>query len=278
MRGHLHEARTRLDRVLAMPASRDHPESRGRALEAAGGIAYWQADMQAARVFYDENLELARAGADPKTIADALYNASFPLLVGRIDVDKARALLAEAMPIYERLGDRAALGRCKWALGNSYWFNGQFAEAVAPLDEAIEQARETGDRFSYGWALHTRALLAIDMKDGARAKPLIEEAMGIFSGVGDISGMSLILADFADLAMLEGDRERAARILGAALAQEKRAGTGLGSLVNVLEGRALFTLTTDSDEALKAEGQAWPLERAIAYALREDLHPKVPAV
>src|SRR5207302_5647945 len=45
MRGHLHEGRRRMDDVLAMPGSGEFPAERLAALEAAGGLAYWQADM-----------------------------------------------------------------------------------------------------------------------------------------------------------------------------------------------------------------------------------------
>src|SRR5438132_11141631 len=120
--------------------------------------------MVAARAFYDESLELARATGVPRTIGDAIYNASFPLLVGRLDMDQAGVLLEEAMAIFRGLGDRAALGRCLWALGNSNWFLQRLDTAAGELDEAIQLSRELGDRFTYSWALHTRALVAIDMK------------------------------------------------------------------------------------------------------------------
>ena len=278
MRGHLQEARARLESALNLPGSRDHPSARRQALAAAGGVAYWQADMEAAHVFYSENLELARATGDPKTIGDAIYNASFPLLVGRLNLDQARLLLSESMEIFRRLDDKAALGRCLWALGNSLWFLDRLAEAVVPLDEAIRLARETNDRFSYAWGLHTRALVAIDMKEADTARPLIDEAMSLFADVGDVSGIVLVLSDFADLALLEGDRERAARLVGAAAAHERRAGAGLGTLVNFLEERGASTLTTEADQAFKAEGQTWTLDQAVAYALGHDPHQQAAGI
>ena len=98
---------------------------------------------------------------------------------------------------------------------------------------------------------------------------LIGERHGLrlFVDVGDVSGVILVLTDFADLALLGGDRERAARLAGAALAHEKKAGAGLGSLVSVLEGRGAASLTMEADLALMAEGQAFTLDQAVAYAL-----------
>src|SRR6202022_2705307 len=54
MRGHLHEGRRRMEAVLAKPNSGEFPKERLAALEAAGGLAYWQADMDVAQRFYDE--------------------------------------------------------------------------------------------------------------------------------------------------------------------------------------------------------------------------------
>ena len=49
MRGHLREARSRLKTILAIPEAREHPKERARALEAAGGVAYWLGDLPAAQ-------------------------------------------------------------------------------------------------------------------------------------------------------------------------------------------------------------------------------------
>jgi tetratricopeptide (TPR) repeat protein len=247
-------------------------------VEAAGGVAYWQGDMDAARVFYDENLELARATGDPRTIADALYNVSFPLIVGRLAIEASRPLLEEAVGIYRTLGDDAAVGRCLWAIGNIAWFEGQPELAIPPLDEAIELFRKTGDRFSYAWGLHTRALAAIDLKDAATAKPLAEEAMQLFLEVEDVSGMVLVLNDFAELALVEGDRERAAKLAGAELAHEAQIGSGIGSLTKVRGTRGLIGLDTEADQRAMAEGRRWSLEQAVAYALGHDLHREAASV
>ena len=53
MRGHISEGRTRVDRVLAMPGWTATPtRARLRTLEAAGGLAYWAADVEAASTHY----------------------------------------------------------------------------------------------------------------------------------------------------------------------------------------------------------------------------------
>ena len=78
MRGHIVEGRTRLDRVLAMPQWSDEPApARLRALEAAGGLAYWGGDLVAAGMHYRAAVEVARALGDDAELANALYNLFF---------------------------------------------------------------------------------------------------------------------------------------------------------------------------------------------------------
>src|SRR5205814_9419112 len=72
MRGHIHEGRARVVAALALPKSRDYPMERLQALEAAGGLAYWQADMESAQRFYDECLEVTRTTGDQRALANAL--------------------------------------------------------------------------------------------------------------------------------------------------------------------------------------------------------------
>src|SRR5437588_7357506 len=100
MRGHLHEGRRRMDDVLAMPGSGEFPQERLAALEAAGGLAYWQADMRVAQRFYDECLELTRKMGDDRALANALYNAAFPRVVSREAIAEAKPMLDEALPLF----------------------------------------------------------------------------------------------------------------------------------------------------------------------------------
>src|SRR2546429_1125078 len=89
MRGHLREGRARMETVLALPDGDKFPAARRQALEAAGGIAYWQADMDAAQVWYDECLLLTRLTSDKRALANAIYNDAFPSVVNKRDILRA---------------------------------------------------------------------------------------------------------------------------------------------------------------------------------------------
>src|SRR5207244_12895194 len=59
MRGHLREGRARVEAVLRLPGCDKFPEASRHALEAAGGIAYWQEDMDAEQAWYDVALDVS---------------------------------------------------------------------------------------------------------------------------------------------------------------------------------------------------------------------------
>jgi hypothetical protein len=81
MRGHIHEGLARTQQVPVMPNGKEFPTERLQALEAAGGLAYWQGDQDAAQSIYDESLALTRRVGDKRAIANAIYNGGFPIMV-----------------------------------------------------------------------------------------------------------------------------------------------------------------------------------------------------
>jgi predicted ATPase/class 3 adenylate cyclase len=268
MRGHLHEGRARLTAILAMPESKQYPDSRAHALEGAGGIAYWQGDMPVAQAFYDECLELRRAGDDRRELANAMYNAGFPAMVNRSNMERSEVLLEEALPIYRELADEAGISGCQWAIGNLLYFRKSYENAIRALDEAIELFRKGANRFGLGWALHTRSLCALRAGDVAGARKYIREALQLFSEAGDISGMSLLLDDAGEAVMAEGDRWGGIQLASAAAAVQATSGAGLGSILNLEEGRSRRDYVSgEDDEHAWAAGQAMTLEHAVALAL-----------
>jgi predicted ATPase/class 3 adenylate cyclase len=272
MRGHLHEGRARLTTILAMPVSGQHPDSRARALEGAGGIAYWQGDMPAATGFYDECLALRRTGDDRRELANAIYNASFPWMVNRSDLARSQVLLEEALPIYRELADEAGISGCQWAIGNLLYYGKSYDRAINALDEAIALFRKGGNRFGLGWALHTRSLSALRTGDVAGARRCVHEALEMFSEARDLSGISLLLDDAGEVAMAEGNRTAGIRLASAAAAHQAVAGAGLGSILNVEEGRSRREYVSgDEDERAWASGEAMTIEEAVALALDQPL-------
>src|SRR3989442_14363133 len=268
MRGHLHEGRRRMDGVLAMPNSGEFPKERLAALEAAGGLAYWQADMVVAQRFYDECLELTRMQGDDPALANALYNAAFPRVVGRVAIAEAKPMFAEALPLFRKIGDQTGVARVLWGIGNALFFAKEYADARPVLEEAVALNRKLDDRFGLGWSIHTLGLVTLNLGDAERAQACWLEALHLFAAAGDVPGMVLQLDNLSALARHNGDFKRAGRLSAAASAHQISSGTALASLLREEESRTGQDGRTEGEAArVSAEGHAMSLEQAVAYAL-----------
>jgi predicted ATPase/class 3 adenylate cyclase len=268
MRGYLAEAREHAERVLALAGSADLPDARAAALEAAGGIAYWQGQLNVARGWYAEAVEIARASGDDARIANAIYNLSFTFTLEHEDQVQARALAKEAVEIYRRLGDEAGIGRSLWGEANTYYFFRDFAGGIDLAEEALEIFRRLDDRFMMGWTLYMLALYNLTL-DRRAMRQFLEEALPLFTEIEDKSGYAMIFDAFAALFWTEGDVTRAIRLAGYASALEASTGAGLARINRESADFYPATLTTDPELAASfAEGQRMTVEQATELALR----------
>jgi tetratricopeptide (TPR) repeat protein len=266
-RGQIREGRRRTAEVLALPGGA--PRERMAALSAAGGMAYWQADMPAAGAAYGEALELARRLGEPRALAQALYDASFPVGMGG-DVPAAMALLEEGLAIAQRLRDASLTGEILWGTGTVYWYNGGHAEAEPFYERALQVLEGTDAVFVLGWALRMRGAIRGARGDVERARGDLERALRMFAADDDRSAVVLLLQDFAGLALRAGERERAFRLAGAAAAAESVNETKMleftGNKIPDL-AQAAERIGRERAEALLAEGRAMSMAQAVGYAL-----------
>jgi predicted ATPase/class 3 adenylate cyclase len=267
MRGYIKEGRKRAAEALSLPGG--EPAQRAAALAAAGGMAYWQRDMDAMKDAYDEALKLARTVDDPRTLALALYNDAFPTGFSG-DFDKVEALLEESLALARRIGDPGLIGEVLWGFGTVLWFNGRKADAGPWYDRALEALKGSDAVFVSGWSHHMRATLRIEKGELNGARQDLEVSMGYWREDDDLSGMVLGLQRFADLSLAEGDVERSLRLAGAAAAAQELSETRMLEFVqNRIRGlpEASSRIGSERAEQLLSEGRAMPLKQAVAYAL-----------
>jgi predicted ATPase/class 3 adenylate cyclase len=269
-RGHLREARERLEGLLERPGQGD-PEARARALEAAGGVAYWMGDFATAQRRYQECLEIREQLGDERWIAEAKYNLSFALGIAQKplqDVDRATKLLEETVSVFEELGDRGGIAKSRWGLATMA-YAGERWDVVAELAaSSAELFRQTDDRFGLGWALHLQALALAVLGRPAEAAPPLREALEMFLQADDRSALALLVGDMAILAGSRGELEQAIRLSGAAAAIEEEIGTGLlhsdASAAKRLRDLRDLLPPPESDRVF-AEGRAMSVEKALVY-------------
>ena len=267
MRGYLAEGRERAERILALPDAAAHPETRLRALDAAGGIVYWQGDMIRARDLYQQQGKVALELDDQGAHAEALYNESMTYAL-ESEAREAQRLAEEARSRFRALGDRHGEGRAQWAVLNALAYR-EDATAGGPLaEETVAIFREVNDRFMLAWALYTQALVFTQANDASAARAALTEALGIFRETHDLSGYALVLDGFASIEWLAGNRDRAMRIAGAASAIQDVSGVGLAERNRTYAQFFPADLLEEAPLAeAYAEGQKLSLEEAVALAL-----------
>ncbi|HSF03162.1 MAG TPA: hypothetical protein VLA62_09135, partial [Solirubrobacterales bacterium] len=261
IRGYLTEARAHAERALALPDAGAYPAAREQALEAAGGIAYWQGDTDAARVWYQETLDLARARGDDRAEANALYNLTFAYAWIVEAQTEARRVAEESLAVNERLGDRLGIARSMWAIANSYYFEGNVDRAIELCEQALAIFHELGDRFMEGWSYYMRGLIRMKLAPDLVHADLAA-AYQIFRATDDVTGYALVFDAFGAAAHANGDDFSAARLAGFATATEHLAGSGLGAANRVI---ARF-----DPEALRASDPTFAAEFAIGQRMELD--------
>ena len=280
-RGHLYEARRRLEAIAAAPWSHTDPVLRARLMEAVGGVLWWQADLPPMKAAYAEALEIWRRIGDRAEIANALYNYSFSFAVAADPSEdpstadptgEGIAAQEEAYAIYREIGDLRGQANVLWGMGNAVYFGVTGDHGEARFRVALDLFRQVGDVTMEAWSLHMlgSALLRQGRYDEAGGH--LRHALRHFYAASDAAGMALAFDDLHAHAVSEGDLERGARLYGAARRLTAATGAELAGYVDAqfehqkrphISGR----LPAEDLERLMAEGAALTLDEAVAYAL-----------
>jgi tetratricopeptide (TPR) repeat protein len=266
MRGRIREGRQRTAEALALSGGGE--PARIGALLAAGGMAYWQADVPATTSACVEALRRARGLGDRLLLAQALYNAAFPHVV-QGKSEEGRGLLQEALVLARELGDDALEGELLWGVGTSFWFSGDKKEAEPWYLRALEKLAATDASFIQAWSYRMLGELRLSRGAVEEARADLERALSMFAQDLDISGIVLLLRDFAQLALAGRDPERALRLAGAASGLEAVSQTGMLEFeenhITDLSA-ATASLGRERAESLMAEGRLMSLQQALAFA------------
>jgi tetratricopeptide (TPR) repeat protein len=225
--------------------------TRARTLEAAGGLDWWAGEIESCRDRYEQALALVRGHAANADVANALYNAALSHgLLG--STDTALRYHDEARQIYELLGDEAGVAKCLWGWGTSAQTANQNQDARLAFEKALSLYQGLDDTFSLAWTHHMLGLVLLRLGEPGTALPHLDAGIKLFNAADDISGINLILRNFAQLAVDLGETEQALVLAGALSALEEDTGLRL---------RDAFSMPI---EGLEATREAVGEERAIA--------------
>jgi predicted ATPase/class 3 adenylate cyclase len=276
-RGHLREGLRRLEAVLEIPGCVEHPAERMAALEAAGGVAYWLGDMDAAAVFYEEALSIARERGVPAEVAQATFDLAFAYVMPRTEMVRASELVEESLSAFQGLGDEAGVLRAQWARGTVHWFREEWPEAASDFEASLARARALHDAYWTAWSLHMLGGSETNLGDLASADGHLREALDLMESSGEITGMVLALDDFAMLWAVSGDVPRGLRLAAAARRLQDQTETFLAGFSREVFSRTIDRLSgqlgPEDLARYAAEGASLSVEEALAYARGGDFPP-----
>jgi predicted ATPase/DNA-binding XRE family transcriptional regulator len=223
IRGHAAEGLGWYEQILNRPSL--PPDVESRTLVGAAAMRYTQGDLRRARTALTRALSLAHETGDMVMIARAEN------LLGDIEhsvgnADAAREHFARSIEGFRALA-------LPWGLGNSLTgmaavdlATGDAAHAEHLLDEATSVLRHTAPWF-VSWALYLRAFLAVRRRNPDEAIGFVRESLTYVRQLHDTFAFVYALVPLAAAAVLKGDDEWAARILGARDTVTERTGAAV---------------------------------------------------
>jgi predicted ATPase/DNA-binding XRE family transcriptional regulator len=179
----------------------------------------------------------------------------------------ARQALDEAIPLFRGEQDRLMAAHVETQLGVALLAIGQTDEAEALLLRTLSVKQEEGDGRSEGYSLQWLGRLAHTREDLAGASDRYRSALKLYRDAGDRPSIAITLDLFAELALDEGQTERAARLLGAVEALRTEMKIGVAEIDRPPRERVEAVLDAALFERARGAGRATTLEQAVEYAL-----------
>ena len=144
-------------------------------------------DLQAARSYIAESLQIARAAHDDFHIAGALSGLAHACYYTG-DAEEGAAAARDAVELARALGDPVLLGECLIAFG---LFAGDPAARRAIYEEALAVTRRAGDRINMAWSHSDLGMLALAEDDLKAARQHFEQEEATLREIGDPSSQPL---------------------------------------------------------------------------------------
>jgi predicted ATPase/class 3 adenylate cyclase len=265
--GHLNEGRALVDAVVAMPRADEPSPARMWSLAAAGGLAYWQADVPAANALYHEQLTTALQIGDQAGEADACFNlATTESIAG--NVEPAMAFLERARALYALLGDDIGLARIDGVLAIATMMQGHLTEALAMAGAARERYRGNGDVMYEALSAGTVAFAHLLLGATSAALRNGIEALRLTHALRDVASTVITFSDSAVVLATAGLVDEAATTLAAYYHLCDLHGVQPpGGIGPALEPSLVAELTSEAHADAISAGRSMSLDEAVAFLL-----------
>jgi non-specific serine/threonine protein kinase len=266
MHGHLSEGREWCVRALGAAGAQEYSQERGKALNWAGSLAYYQGDFAAARAYLEESLAIQREFGDQNGIAAAL-NGMGLVAHAQSDNASARSYHEESLTIRREIGDRNGIAASLNNLGFVTHSLGDFASARTYHGESLIIQREIGDRNGTSLALSNLGFVACYQGDYASARTYLEESLTIQRQIGNQSAMAYSLMGLGHVAHAQGDNASARTYHEESLTIRREIGSRWGIAYSLEAFAELANSAGVADQAAQLWGAAEALREEIGSPL-----------
>jgi non-specific serine/threonine protein kinase len=267
--------------LLAQPSALQPTEARVIALRSAASFQFIFGNFAQARDLNTEALALARALDHQPAITDTLRIMS-RIAAAQGQHAEADACGEEALRLARALGDRWRIATALYSIGEVALSSGQYPHAQRAFEESIDEFKQLGGS-SLQVAVHRQLGYALFHQQDYRGAATQQQAsLKLSVALESKTGVASALAAFGDIAVINGDLLRAARLCSAAMiVLETTASRQIHLPVDRIEyERTLTTLRAQLSEsdfnAAWEAGRTLTLEQAIELALQAPPEPPVP--
>jgi len=220
IRGRTAEGIRWYEQILDQPSLPPPVES--RALLGAAAMRYTQGELGQAHTALSRALALAYEHGDMTMVARG-ENLLGDIEHARGDAEAAREHFARGVEGFRTLALPWGLGNSLTGLATVVLSTGDLAQAERLLDEATSVLRHSAPWF-LSWTLYLRAFLAVRREDADEAIAFVRESLTYIRQLHDTFAFVYAMVPLAVAAVLKGEDEWAARILGARDAVTARTG------------------------------------------------------
>ena len=267
------EAQTALQASLEILRARGDSKGIADALVWLGTLAYQENDRAEAQKLFAESLEWYNQQDNLSDRAHVLNNLAI-LAHEEQQFAQARLLYRQCLDIHQRMDNKTGIAAVLNNLGNVLREEGQAAQACQALLESLTLYRMLEDEANLPLAQNTLGMAYCALQDWRVARACFVESADAYARRQEHEGLSYALMGLANVAVGQGQGRRSARLLGAA--QKLRDSLCLS--LSPSDQRDWERTMTAAQQVLPSgafaaawqEGQAMPLEQALADAFAED--------
>ena len=229
-------------------------------------------DFRQTLVYWERAMSLYRQAGDQIALANLLsLLGQFRILDG--DIDSGEKLLDEAMVLWQANHRANIWENVKIAKSVLALMRGEHEKAYELLQEALQSARETGNRMSYLWVRVRMGHVALRVRNLEEAYSIFAETAEDFKKDNYTIGATFALEGIASYHLARGNPDHAARLIGWADAMRRKIGEPRLSTEQADMDKLISDCLARMGEAAFSdaydEGGKMQLEEAVAYALEE---------